>query len=372
MIDIIFPSASKVFDGIGDHTKLLAQGLADRGYRVRVLTRGVSEVDIRGVEFLNVWPEESLRSLSVLKNTLAQDPPTLTILQWEQFSYGHRGYNPEISSLFTWMAREVPASRRILFAHETYTSPTSIRRAAMWSYQRHQVAKLARSASRVFHSSARGVRQLASYNRDSVVLPVFSNIPISAANASREVVGIKDSSFTVLLFGHLDGPRLAYARAGLIAAALESNQPLFVYVGKDARAAQSLADELGLESLIRERAGAQDVANLMRVADLGLAPFPEGVSLRRGSFAAMLANRLPTVTTMGRDTDPQLLSLAAAGAFSASAASSTAFGSEVRALASSGAERAQMRDVLSRLDPTSVYLEMTLSAIEREYMLAGR
>jgi glycosyltransferase involved in cell wall biosynthesis len=77
-----------------------------------------------------------------------------------------------------------------------------------------------------------------------------------------------------------------------------------LYVGPHGDTVRSLLD--GLPLLDAGPLPADDVSVHLQAMDLHLAPFDDGVSSRRGSFMAGLANAVASVTTTGEATDPVL------------------------------------------------------------------
>lgn len=337
----MFPNAMVARNGIGDHTRGLASELVSRGYQIRILGAGAPEARVDGVRYLDVWPGDRKRDMTSLYRAIRDNPPDVVLVQFEQFSYGYRGYNPEFSYIFKGIREIDHTIARALYVHETYTTPgipPSLGRTAMWAYQRSQVRRLVRGAHVVYHSSHRGVRQLGRINEASAVMPVFSNIPVMPATRdSRAALSLWHSGPVVLVFGNLAEPRRRLIGKAFSAVLAVRPDALLVYAGKDRGGASNLAGPQSIRTFID--ADAATVSELMGVADMALAPFPDGVSGRRGSFTALLAHAVPTVTTSGRDTDDYLVTAAAMGAFELSTAREKDFIAAAVRLAADGEYR---------------------------------
>lgn len=305
LIDIVFPRLPPHIDGIGDHTYQLATELASRGHEVRILTQNPNAETVAallsiGLEVLESWPTGNLRSTDTLILQITKRQPDWVILQFEQFSYGTRGFNPAISRLFRRAQRRAPSTQFLLYAHETYTKPSTLRKAVLSLFQRRQFQNLTGSASQIAITTDawrnsrdfRGVQPL--------TVPVFSNIPL-VAGESRESLrnrhGIPLNEPIVINFGNHDASRAAYLRAAAVAM---SGQPYtFAYLGKDTEAVRLLLSGIqNVRVVTLDRPTGSEVSQYLSCADMSLAPFVDGVTTRRGSFLAALQHGLPTVTTI--------------------------------------------------------------------------
>lgn len=302
-IDVVFPRLPPAIDGIGDHSAILARELARQGAEVRLVGRITpADADIirqrYGVEAVNGWPSGRLRDVGPLLRVLADGGADVVLLQFEQFAYGTRGFNPAISSLFRRLARAAPGIQRVLYAHENYTYPGSVSHTVMWTYQRRQFRRLVRDAQRVLVSTEAWAR------RDrldgAVVLPVFSNIPVAAARQSAEPGTIAPAVW----FGYLDDARAPYFTAALAVLRERTPDLELVYAGIDAARAEALAGDAGFRRLtVAVRPPAAEVSQLLSRSRLALAPFPDGASSRRGSMMAALEHGCCVVTNVGPSTD---------------------------------------------------------------------
>lgn len=299
-IDIVFPRLPPAIDGIGEHSAILARELQRRGVTVR-LVGDLAAADVAllrqryGLEAVDGWPSGRLRDVGPLVDTIVHGRPDVVLLQFEQFAYGARGFNPAASGIFRALRRRAPGVRRVLFAHENYVYPGSVSHTVMWAYQRWQFLRLVRSANRVLVSTeAWAVRDRL---RDAVVVPVFSNIPVAGAVPERR-------SATAIWFGYLDDARAPYLSAVLRTLRAQAPGRALIYAGKDGERAAALARDLAFEHLtVVPSPPAPELSRLLADARLALAPFPDGVSSRRGSVMAALEHGCTVVTNAGPGTD---------------------------------------------------------------------
>lgn len=315
-VDIIFPRLPPAIDGIGDHTVILAWQLGRAGCRVRILTRlrpGQAESlrSRHGVEAVDAWPSGDLRDTADLTRLIAGRSPDAVILQFEQFAYGSRGFNPELSRVFGVLRRRRPSVRRVLYAHENYTYPGCLSHTAMWTYQRRQFLRLVRDADQVFVTTEEWASR--DHLRDAVVLPVFSNLPLARPGSGRSG-GAPQRGGPVVWFGYLDEARAPYFTAAVRVLAVVDPTADLVYVGVDGARARTIAAETGFDRLRTvDRPPADRVSQLLGGSRLCLAPFPDGASSRRGSLMAMLQHGCAVVTNVGPGTDGLVRRLAEEG-----------------------------------------------------------
>ncbi len=318
-IDIVFPHLPPKLNGIGDHTLRLAAQLVVLGHAVRVLGSDVSMDTLDafgrvGVEVVDAWQGRPLADTALLVNSIRERRPARVILQFEQFAYGRRGWNPSFAKLFETLRRDpaLTETRLIFFAHENYTEPDSLKNAVMWVYQRRQFRRIARYADKSLVTTSAWIHERDFPTGEPTIAPVYSNIPL---RSSREPSGSGDEP--VIVFGALTPDRLPFIDAAMRAVVSPSG-PMFRYVGKDSTVFEAMAADAGVSFDVFDSPAADEVSLLLGSAWIGLAPFNRGVSARRGSFAALLQHGVPTVTTSGAETDPFLAQGASTGAFVAS------------------------------------------------------
>lgn len=360
-IDLVYPQAMEQYNGIADHTRRLSLALAARGHDVRMVGAGPRAGGPR-VGYVDGWPEGNLRSTSSLRHAIAERSPDLVVVQFEQFSYGSRGYNPEFSHVLGQLRSGLPHVRSCLFVHETYPMPTSPKRAAMWLYQRRQLRRLARSADRTLVTCDAWRGRLGVEMGEDRVCGAPPNVaPSSGTRAAARKSLRFGEELVVAVFGHLDPRRCADLRVAL--AQPELAAATVAYVGKDRQVGDKLA--VPVERRLRTFFDAPEgvASDVFRAADVALSPFADGASARRGSLNTLLASGLPTVTTIGRNTDGIYLELAQGGAL-ALRPRGTEFARAAAQLAASEQDRIQMRTALAERVGLVPSWERAVRAIE--------
>jgi len=305
-IDLVFPVLPPTLDGIGDHTSLLAEALAARGCRVRILTAQTQHDPIDGVEVCPVFGLDPPTRISRLYDAVTSDSPDVLLLQFNQFSYGPLGFNPVLPWTLARIRRACPALRVALMAHEEFVPATSLRNAVMSTWQRAQLWALGRLSDVVGVSTSAWVEKFQSWFPNAALThwPVGSNIPRSSLTRSEARARLQiDAPFAVGYFGSIAGSRhldhVTQTLARLHAASDGSVELL--YVGTHGPALRAAFGNLPMRD-----AGPlppEAVADHFAAMDLYLAPFVEGVSTRRGSFMTSLQHGIPTLATSGSQTD---------------------------------------------------------------------
>lgn len=338
-IGLIFPHVSAPTNGISDHSTALAQELRARGHEVLLVGAGETRGPI-SFAYVNGWPSGDLRNTRDLVG-VASSVDTI-LLQFEQFSYGHRGYNPEMSRFFDDVAAINRTVTKVIYFHETYAAPRSAKHTIMHLYQKQQARRLARSADVALHSCAMGYARLSRFNPRSAIVPVHENIAVARETDDWTAFEDVDQRLRVLVFGGLEKKRAGLIKSAFAEIKQEIPDAVLWYVGKNAQAARFLTERTN-DLRIWEAAAPRTVSRLMIQADLALSPFPDGVSGRRGSFAALMKHGVPTISNIGRHTDEYLRTGAALGAFSLHTDANFAAGS--LRLAKSADIRARMHDI---------------------------
>ena len=305
--------------GVGDYCALVAAGVAAEGRGVHVWCPGhdARRTEASGVEVHRVDRLFSLGGLGRLARALDRWPaPRSLLLQYAPNAFGLQGMN---IPLCVWLlTRSRRDDVRVMF-HEPYFYFGWRRphRNVLAVVQRLMAVLLLGASRRVYLSSATWERCLSPYmwlgGRQLMWLPVPSNVPRCEDEAAidRCRLELTGGSPDASLVGHFgtygDHIRplleacltgVAARHPGLRVACLGRNSETFV-AGLETRI-PSLRGRVVASSGLAPEA----VAAHLRACDLVVQPFAEGVTTRRTSLMASLANGCPTVTTIGPFTEP--------------------------------------------------------------------
>ena len=314
-IHLTFPVLPPAFDGIGDHTALLARALTDRT-AVTVLTTAAAAAQAELAPRVRVRPVLRWRGRFVdasgLAEAVAAERPEVLLLQYNPNSWGRQGLNPFLPGAVRAARRAHPPLRLGLIVHEPFYPPTTLKRAVLSAGQRLQLRTLVRAADVVFVSTEAWVRSLHRWAPATpfVHLPSGSNIEEGGwtREAARAALGLEAEALVAGVFGTAHYSRLL----PLVRAAAERLQAehaargagadfLVLYVGPHGAAVKEALAGLPVRDL--GALPSAEVSRALAAMDLHLVPFFRGVSTRRGSFIAGLQHGLPSVSTHGVQTD---------------------------------------------------------------------
>lgn len=305
-IDLVFPAVPPAHDGIGDHTARLARILSEH-CSVRILTAQRDPAPIPGVEIESAFSLDRPWRIFDLCESVAVHPPDWLVVQFNQFSYGRWGFNPFLPLALDRVRRSTPAVNVAWIAHEDFMPATSLSSALMHFWQRWQFRALGERSDQIFFSIEPWVRKYGPWFPDTPVhhLPIGSNIPFVEEDPAPLRTELElNNAFVVGFFGTLRARLLDHIDAALQALGEQPSDVVFLYVGPDGDELREALPDAPL--LDAGRLPAEDVSRHLRVMDLHLTPFIDGVSTRRGSFMAGLQHGVPTLATDGELTDPLL------------------------------------------------------------------
>jgi len=299
--------------GVGDYTALLARELGHVGEEVVVWVPDDVEAAGKSGEPVRRLPDRfGPRSREVLARAWQQQPGVV-LLQYVPNALGVKGAN---LSFCRWLRgmRHRGIDIRVMF-HEPYFYFSMERpwRNALAVVQRVMAAELIKASCCVYVSSETWRARLEPFGRlpQLITLPIPSTIP-DTADAGR----IRD--FRRLAAGDSASPIVGHfgTYGDHMAAMIEATVPAIAERLPHVRFA--LLGDRGVEFLnrlsarfpvVRDRAwasgrlAAADVSAAVRACDLLFQPYPDGVTTRRTSVMAGLANGVPVVTTDGTLTE---------------------------------------------------------------------
>jgi glycosyltransferase involved in cell wall biosynthesis len=293
--------------GVGDYTQLVAEALAARGCAVHVWCPAADPSGGPGSVQVHRLPDHFGRASRLVMDEAFATEPGRVLLQYVPNALGGRGTN---LSFCLWLRR---AGRRhdvrVMF-HEPYFY-FSLRhplRNALAIVQRLMAAVLLRTAPVAYASTDSWrpllVRWAPSHTR-LVVLPIPATV---ARHAEPDEVERWRDLFSehgryASVAGHFGtyGDHVASQLRAAIPAILRADRDVrIICLGRlsdafaEALPAETRARVLGTGALSR-----RDISAALRACDVVVQPYPDGVTTRRTSVMASLANGCPTVTTSG-------------------------------------------------------------------------
>jgi glycosyltransferase involved in cell wall biosynthesis len=292
--------------GVGDYSFMLCEHLARLGVSVQVLTSRQAQPDLRvsAHNRLEVLPRIETwgwGALGTVRRTVEELKPHVVDIQWPTAAYGR---SPAVNLL--------PLSLRLLALKlPVVTTLHEVRNLPPWTRQRLWPTYLASHRLIVVDPlDLRYIHCPKSAGR-CVHIPIGSNLPSTPAGfdraACRRDLGLAESDFAVGFFGFANPPKgleTLFAALGR----LKGSRPglkllLLSQLSEDHAYERRLLHELkhhGLEDITLRPPYAEPrlAAEILAAADCAALPFLDGVSVKRGSLMACLAQGLPIVTTV--------------------------------------------------------------------------
>jgi len=312
---IVTPELPPDCGGVGDYTVQVAEALARSGDVVSLYVPPATTPGrvADGVEVVTLADRFGGRSRRQLSRRLDADGHGRLLVQYVPAVFGRRGTNVPFCR---WLLarRHAGADVRVMF-HEPFMylrwRPDHIVTAFT---QRAMAGILLDAATHLYLSTDTWRRYLGRLRpdaiQDAVTLPIPSAIPrVDAAQAVRATRTSSLGSATYLI-GHFGsyGHHVAPLLRRVLSDVLSSDgrvAALCTGVGSDRFVRSFLANHPRLRGrlLASGRASAHDISVQLQACDAVIQPYPDGVTTRRTSVMAGLANGCAVVTTDGKLTE---------------------------------------------------------------------
>lgn len=305
-----YPPAS---GGVGDYTAELAQALTAAGDRVDVWVGGPGQAAQGEPWRVRVLPDCFERGSQRALASAWHTDPGIVLVQYVPAVFGRRGTN---IAFCRWLREQRRAGYdiRVMF-HEPYFYFSWRRpwRNALAIAQRLMARIVLQAASRVYYSSSNWDGYLRPYGApaDFTVLPIPATVP---STPPPSLVGefrtrlTSDGSPLVGHFGTFGDHVTSVLTPMLERLVREAPHVNVALIGNGGDAYRDAFVRLAPAAANRVQATgrlkAESVAAAVRACDVMLQPYPDGVTTRRTSVMAALANETATVTTDGALTEP--------------------------------------------------------------------
>jgi glycosyltransferase involved in cell wall biosynthesis len=381
---LITPEYPPQFGGVSDYTCQLAAGLSAQGDEVHVWcpqgarqSNGSNDpVAAPGVTVHREFGRFAPADLRAVGRKLDRFPAQRRVLvQWVPHGYGYRSMNLAFC-WWLWKRAAQHGDRIELMVHEPFLRFD-------WAAPRQNVAALAHrwmtmlllhTTGQVWMSIPDWEKMLRPYALGRRVLfrwlPIPSNIPISNDPARVEAVRRRYANGKGFLIGHFGtyGSLIAKLLEPILSGLADDRADrviLLIGNGSEQFRRQLIQKQPHLDGLIQATGAleTEDLACHLAACDLLIQPYPDGVSTRRTSFMAGLANGKPIVTTAGLLTEPLWMQCDAVAV--APAGDTEAFVEHVRRLLVDAAERLRMGSAAGRLYQERFDLSHTISSLRQ-------
>jgi glycosyltransferase involved in cell wall biosynthesis len=304
--------------GVSDYTRLVVEGLAAVGDEVAVYAppQGIGPDSAGpGVRVRRLPDRFGLRGLRWLDRELARDRPDRVLIQYVPHAFGLKAMNLPFAAWIAARARRV-APLWVMFHEVAFPFVRRpLRHNVLAIVNRVMARAIAGAADRVLVSIPGWNHLLVKIcprARPAEWLPVPCNVATTAdpgavaAARSRHAPGPAAPLVGHFgTFGRMITDLLEPAVLGLLRT---KSQARILLIGRGSERyhvhiSASHPDLAGRVAGTGELPPAEVAAHL-RACDLLLQPYPDGVSSRRGSVMAGLANRVPVVTNLGNLSEP--------------------------------------------------------------------
>jgi glycosyltransferase involved in cell wall biosynthesis len=303
--------------GVGDYTEQLARALAAEGCEVHVWAPSPQGAD---VERLHVHAVGGFGRAGLARLDAGLDAfpaPRTLLVQYAPQAFGARGMNVAFCRRMLRRARwkdEV----RVMF-HEPFYPFGLARpwRNLLAAANRVMAMLLLRAARRAYVSTPAWEALLRPWALPGLGpmrwLPIPSTIPAvddpeGVAVLRARLRGGEPEHHIVGHFGTYGGMIAPLLEPALLAVLAPPSRSVALLLGDGgpafARRLEEAEPELRGRLVAPGRLPAEDVSRHLQACDVAVQPYPDGASARRTSLMAALANGVPTVTTVGRFTEP--------------------------------------------------------------------
>ena len=308
-----FPPGS---GGVGDYTAQVAAALAAAGDEVTVFRPPPSSsatVQGESVQIVTL-PDHYGAAARCMMDAWLDAAGARVLVQYVPQAFGMRGVNLPFCR---WLHARFRRGDDIrVMNHEPYLYlSANPRHAAAAAFQRAMAAILLRSSRRVYLSTDAWMSYLRPYAPrpfHALTLPIPSAIP--AVHSPVGVAKVRATLSTApngRVVGHFGtyGAHIAPVLRAVTTNLLRSDRSLSVVCigGRSDEFARDLvrsAPALAGRMHGTGRLDAEDVSIYLQACDVVVQPYPDGVTTRRTSVMAALANGRPVVTTDGPLTEP--------------------------------------------------------------------
>lgn len=381
---LITPEFPPQLGGVSDYSRQLAAGLAQQGDEVHVWCPSRpanpegqdTELTAAGATVHRAFGTFAPADLRSVGQSLDRFPaPRRILVQWVPHGYGYRSMNV---AFCRWLLNRVKrhGDRVELMVHEPFLTFewASPRQSAAALVHRWMTILLLRAASQVWISIPGWERSMRAYALGRKLnfewLPIFSNIPSASDPARTQAIRRRYAEDGRLLIGHFGTFGSLIAKLlGPILSELGGDrveQTILLMGGRSEEYRRELIRKYPrLEKVIQAtgQLSAEDLSHHLAACDMLIQPYPDGVSTRRGSFMAGLANAKPIVTTTGWLTEPFWLECDAV--VLAPAEDTEAFVENVRRVRGDATERQRIGSSAGKLYQERFDISHTISSLRR-------
>ncbi len=300
--------------GVGDYTRILADGLATAGDEVHVWAPGAAPMTegSDGVQVHRLSDHFGPRAMLQLNRALSENSESRVLIQYVPQAFGWKGMNLP----FCWWIYSRRQQRPIVMFHEVMfplDRAGSFKHNLLGTASRAMASLVSRAAVRVFVSTpiwAEVLRARCGFEGEAVWLPLSSNIPLLHDEAAVLAVRRRCNAANSILIGHFSSyPEAIRSQLGRVLSNALGSRPeiSILLLGRDSKSFRTsliarcpdFCDRIFATGPLSSAA----VSHHLSACDLMLQLYPDGACTRRTTLIATLAHGRPVLTTLGRATE---------------------------------------------------------------------
>jgi glycosyltransferase involved in cell wall biosynthesis len=319
-ICIISPNFPPKRCGIGDYTYFLSKALVQKGYDVTVLTSVYPTITVDEDNFKVLGSVEGwgIKHMFHLLALIKKINPMIVHIQYCPHLYHRRGLTFTIN-VIALLLRIFTKYKVITTFHELYIPfGWSLKKILGGIWQRLMAVVIGLGSHRVIVTCGlwkKFLKRLIPWKRIEII-PVGSNIPfIPLSNEEkkkiRKKVSKNEPTFLLGTFGTLHPSRDYELILKTLKELISQDKKIkFIWIGDP-------GSELLLEKIKKDiemlklndsfvftkYCSSEEISRLLQILDIYVAPFIDGVSVRRTTLISALAHRVPVVGVKGPSTD---------------------------------------------------------------------
>jgi glycosyltransferase involved in cell wall biosynthesis len=312
---VVTPELPPACGGVGDYVAQLTEALAANGDDVTVYAPPAAFCwnPPKGVEVMHLDDRFGPRAIRTITRRLSRQPGARLLVQYVPAVFGRRGTNV---GFCRWLLsrRHAGVDVRVMF-HEPYLHLRWRPDQIVTAFTQRAMAAILLDAARYVYLSTDTWRRYLGRLRpgaihSAVTLPIPSAIP--CVDASHVVRATRSSLIgqSAYLVGHFGsyGDHIAPMLRTTFKDLLTSDPRIAILCtgnGSDRFVKRFIASNPAIQTRIVAcgRGAAEEISLQLQACDVLLQPYPDGVTTRRTSVMAGLANRCAIVTTDGRLTE---------------------------------------------------------------------
>jgi glycosyltransferase involved in cell wall biosynthesis len=295
--------------GVGDYTYNLCKSLKYQGCDIEVITSTKCDNKInRDFVIHNIVEQWNFNSKDMILNKLKEINPDIVHIQYPSDEYGKSFF---INFLPRIIKKEL-GIKVVETVHEylNYTAKGKVRNLINYIYADELIV-----VEEQYISKIKGFLPFISKKLNITYIPISSNIPVSSITKEgfstlKEELGLKDEKI-ISYFGFINELKGFETLLESFKEIVQNHNKVKLLVLSEVNEKNDYHNKMikiikdyNIESkiiIVGFIESSEKVANLLKISDLCILPFRDGLSERNGSFLAVYNQGIPIITTSKED-----------------------------------------------------------------------